>query len=84
MRDRAAEIAAGTTADVGDVTARHLPDGLLPGRFVPGLADWVMPRRTRIEDTSGTKESLVLPYGEEPLRCARTARARNKLSRKGC
>ena len=59
MRDRAAEIAAGTTVDVGDVTTRYLLYGLLPGWFVPGLADWVMHRRTRIEDTSGTKESLI-------------------------
>ncbi|WP_249374782.1 diguanylate cyclase [Streptomyces sp. I05A-00742] len=33
--------------------------GLLPSWFVPGVADWVMHRRTRIEDTSGTKESLI-------------------------
>ncbi|MFF7948495.1 diguanylate cyclase [Streptomyces griseorubiginosus] len=59
MRDRAAEIAAGTTVDVGDVTTRYLLYGLLPGWFVPGLADWVMHRRTRIEETSGTKESLI-------------------------
>ncbi|MFF7050320.1 diguanylate cyclase [Streptomyces griseorubiginosus] len=59
MRDRAAEIAAGTTVDVGDVTTRYLLYGLLPSWFVPGLADWVMHRRTRIEDTSGTKESLI-------------------------
>ncbi|MEW2561660.1 diguanylate cyclase [Streptomyces griseorubiginosus] len=59
MRDRAAEIAAGTTVDVGDITTRYLLYGLLPGWFVPGLADWVMHRRTRIEDTSGTKESLI-------------------------
>ncbi|WP_037819001.1 hypothetical protein [Streptomyces sp. NRRL B-3229] len=62
MRDRAAEIAAGTTVDVGDVTTRYLLYGLLPGWFEPGLADWVMHRRTRIEDTSGTKESLILPH----------------------
>jgi hypothetical protein len=46
-------------ADVGDATTRYLLYGLLPGWFVPGLADWVMHRRTRIEDTSGTKESLI-------------------------
>jgi hypothetical protein len=45
--------------DVGDATTRYLLYGLLPGWFVPGLADWVMHRRTRIEDTSGTKESLI-------------------------
>ncbi|CAM5303653.1 hypothetical protein GCM10010345_34260 [Streptomyces canarius] len=26
---------------------------------MPGLADWAMHRRTRIEDTAGTKESLI-------------------------
>lgn len=57
---RAAELSAtGSTVDVGDVTTRYLLYGLLPGWFVPGLADWVMHRRTRIEDTSGTKESLI-------------------------
>ncbi|MHC3468866.1 diguanylate cyclase [Streptomyces sp. 7R007] len=47
------------TVDVGDVTTRYLLYGLLPSWFVPGLADWVMHRRTRIEDTAGTKESLI-------------------------
>ncbi|MEV6943468.1 diguanylate cyclase [Streptomyces sp. NPDC051172] len=59
-RDQAAEISAtGVTVDVGDVTTRYLLYGLLPGWFVPGLADWVMHRRSRIEDTAGTKESLI-------------------------
>src|SRR3954463_5636993 len=59
-RDQAAEISAvGTSVDVGEVTTRYLLYGLLPGWFVPGLADWVMHRRTRIEDTAGTKESLI-------------------------
>ncbi|WP_328352930.1 diguanylate cyclase [Streptomyces sp. NBC_00445] len=59
-RDQAAEIrATGVSVDVGDVTIRYLLYGLLPGWFVPGLADWVMHRRTRIEDTAGTKESLI-------------------------
>ncbi|NEB05442.1 diguanylate cyclase [Streptomyces sp. SID13726] len=59
-RARAAEISAtGATVDVGDVTTRYLLYGLLPSWFVPGLADWVMHRRTRIEETSGTKESLI-------------------------
>ncbi|MGW7792056.1 diguanylate cyclase, partial [Streptomyces tricolor] len=58
-RDQAAEIAQGTTADVSDVTTRFLLYGLLPGWFLPGLADWAMHRRTRIEDTAGTKESLI-------------------------
>ncbi|MCD7436847.1 diguanylate cyclase [Streptomyces lincolnensis] len=45
--------------DVGDATTRYLLYGLLPSWFVPGLADWAMHRRTRIEDTAGTKESLI-------------------------
>ncbi|MEU6592467.1 diguanylate cyclase [Streptomyces sp. NPDC046881] len=56
---QAAEIARGTTVDVGDATTRFLLYGLLPGWFVPGLADWAMHRRTRIEDTAGTRESLI-------------------------
>ncbi|MFI5975600.1 diguanylate cyclase [Streptomyces sp. NPDC051452] len=56
---QAAEIARGATVDVGDATTRFLLYGLLPGWFVPGLADWVMHRRTGIEDTAGTKESLI-------------------------
>ncbi|MCI3271161.1 diguanylate cyclase [Streptomyces cylindrosporus] len=59
-RDQAAEISAtGVGVDVGDVTTRYLLYGLLPSWFVPGLADWVMHRRTRIEETAGTKESLI-------------------------
>ncbi|MEV5880208.1 diguanylate cyclase [Streptomyces sp. NPDC052101] len=49
----------GAPVDVGEVTTRFLLYGLLPGWFVPGVADWAMHRRTRIEDTSGTKESLI-------------------------
>ncbi|EFL35991.1 diguanylate cyclase/phosphodiesterase [Streptomyces viridochromogenes DSM 40736] len=45
--------------DVGDATTRYLLYGLLPSWFVPGVADWVMHRRTRIEETAGTKESLI-------------------------
>ncbi|AGS72803.1 hypothetical protein [Streptomyces collinus] len=57
---QAAQIAAtARTVDVGEATTRFLLYGLLPGWFVPGLADWALHRRTRIEDTSGTKESLI-------------------------
>ncbi|GGW94098.1 hypothetical protein GCM10010383_24560 [Streptomyces lomondensis] len=52
----------GVTVDVGDATTRYLMYGLLPSWFVPGVADWVMHRRTRIEETAGTKESLILPH----------------------
>lgn len=58
-QDQATVVARGATVDVGDATTRFLLYGLLPGWFVPGLADWVMHRRTRIEDTAGTKESLL-------------------------
>ncbi|WP_405728402.1 diguanylate cyclase [Streptomyces sp. NBC_00028] len=59
-RDQAARISAsGTTVDVGEATTRYLLYGLLPSWFVPGLADWVMHRRTRIEDTAGIKESVI-------------------------
>jgi hypothetical protein len=57
---QAKEISAtGVTVDVGDATTRYLLYGLLPSWFVPGVADWVMHRRTRIEETAGTKESLI-------------------------
>lgn len=49
----------GPVVDTADAARRFLLWGLLPGWFVPGLADWVMHRRTRIEDTAGTKESLI-------------------------
>lgn len=78
-RDRAGEIAAsGATVDVGDATTRFLLYGLLPGWFLPGLADWVMHRRTRIEDTSGTRESLIhaLMMAEVGLPIALTLRYR--------
>ncbi|WP_244174945.1 hypothetical protein [Streptomyces misionensis] len=58
-RGQAAEIARGATVDVGDVTTRFLPCGLLPGWCAPGLADWATHRRTRVEDTAGLKESLT-------------------------
>ncbi|MDN3021950.1 diguanylate cyclase [Streptomyces sp. S.PB5] len=60
-RGQAAEVraASGGSLDVGEVTTRYLLYGLLPSWFVPGLADWVMHRRTRIEDTAGTKESVI-------------------------
>ncbi|MFC8248557.1 hypothetical protein [Streptomyces chartreusis] len=39
--------------------SRFLLLGVLPLWVVPGLADWWMHRRTRIERTSGVKESAV-------------------------
>lgn len=59
-RDQATEISATShSVDVGEATTRYLLYGLLPSWFLPGVADWVMHRRTRIEDTTGTKESLI-------------------------
>lgn len=46
-------------ADVRSVTVRYLLYVLLPAWIIPGTADYVMHRRTRIQDTSGTKESLI-------------------------
>lgn len=75
---QAAEIASGAGVDVDVATTRFLLYGLLPGWFVPGLADWVMHRRTRIEDTAGTKESLIhaLMMAEIGLPIALTLRYR--------
>ncbi|AGP60802.1 hypothetical protein [Streptomyces rapamycinicus] len=45
--------------DVEDANRRFLMYGVMPLWFVPAVADWLMHRRTRIEETSGTKESAV-------------------------
>jgi hypothetical protein len=44
-------------ADVESVTVRYQMYVLLPAWFVPGIADYVVHRRTRIERTSGLGES---------------------------
>ena len=44
---------------VEDANRRFLLYGMLPLWVVPAVADWWMHRRTRIEHTSGTKESVV-------------------------
>ncbi|MGW2425147.1 diguanylate cyclase [Streptomyces sp. NPDC001709] len=77
-RGQAAEIARDAGCDVDVATTRFLLYGLLPGWFVPGLADWVMHRHTRIEDTAGTKESLLhaLMMAEVGLPIALTLRYR--------
>jgi hypothetical protein len=46
-------------SDVESVTLRYLMYVLVPAWFVPGVADWVMHRKTGIERTSGLRESLV-------------------------
>jgi hypothetical protein len=50
------------SADSGDVeavTVRYLMYVLMPAWFVPGAADYLMHRRTRIQDTSGLRESAI-------------------------
>lgn len=46
-------------ADVESVTIRYLMYVLLPAWFIPGVADYLMHRRTRIERTSGLGESAI-------------------------
>jgi hypothetical protein len=38
---------------------RYIIYGILPAWFIPGLLDWNQHRRSRIEQTSGTCESLI-------------------------
>ncbi|HEY1569985.1 MAG TPA: diguanylate cyclase/phosphodiesterase [Pseudonocardiaceae bacterium] len=49
----------GPVTDVRGATLRYLLFGLLPAWFVPGVVDWVLHRRTDIEHTAGTRESLI-------------------------
>lgn len=55
--------------NVSAVTVRYLLYVLLPAWFVPGVADWLMHRRTRIEETTGLRESGIhsLMMGEIPV-----------------
>jgi hypothetical protein len=48
-----------TSTETEDANRRFLLYGVLPLWVVPAVADWWMHRRTRIEHTSGTKESVV-------------------------
>ncbi|MER6224113.1 diguanylate cyclase [Streptomyces sp900105755] len=47
------------STEVEDASRRFLLYGAVPLWVVPGLADWWMHKRTRIEHTSGTRESVV-------------------------
>ncbi|GIH14471.1 hypothetical protein [Rugosimonospora africana] len=47
------------TVDVESATLRYLLYVLLPAWFLPGLLDWRMHRRTDIQHTSGTRESVL-------------------------
>lgn len=51
--------APGRATDVESAGRRFLLYGVMPLWFVPSVADWTMHRRTRIEDTSGVRESAV-------------------------
>jgi hypothetical protein len=48
-----------SASDTESATLRYLLYGLLPAWFVPALADWWQHRRTHIEHTTGTRESLL-------------------------
>jgi hypothetical protein len=58
-RERPALRVSSDPADVESVTVRYLMYVLLPAWFVPGIADYLMHRRTRIAQTSGPGESLI-------------------------
>jgi hypothetical protein len=45
--------------DAETALLRYIMYGVLPAWFVPGLLDWNQHRRSRIERTSGTRESLI-------------------------
>jgi hypothetical protein len=45
--------------DVEDTNRRFVMYGVLPLWFVPAVADWIMHRRTRIEETTGVRESAL-------------------------
>jgi hypothetical protein len=65
-------------------TIRYLMYVLLPAWFVPGVADWIMHRRTKIEGREARPAAryltgvfaavaafVVAPYAEEAIRCLR-------------
>jgi hypothetical protein len=45
--------------DTETALLRYLVYGILPAWFIPGLLDWNQHRRSEIEHTSGTKESVI-------------------------
>lgn len=55
----ATELTTGPSDDVENASRRFLLYGVLPLWFAPAVGDWVMHRRSHIEDTSGLRESLV-------------------------
>jgi hypothetical protein len=58
-RDTAELRVSADPADVESVTVRYLMYVLMPAWFAPGIADYLMHRRTRIERTSGLRESAI-------------------------
>ncbi|GHF07535.1 MULTISPECIES: diguanylate cyclase [Streptomyces] len=58
-RDRPALRIRPGSDDVENAGRRVLLYGVLPFWFVPSVADWVMHRRTHIEETTGVRESAV-------------------------
>lgn len=46
-------------SDAESALLRYILYGILPAWFIPGLLDWNQHRRTRIEVTSGPRESLI-------------------------
>jgi len=59
LRARPVVRVPGRATDTESATLRYLMFGLLPAWFVPGLLDWIQHRRTDIEHTAGTRESLI-------------------------
>jgi hypothetical protein len=53
------KLTATPATQVESALRRYLLYGLLPAWFIPGVADWVMHRKTHIERTSGIRESLI-------------------------
>jgi hypothetical protein len=45
--------------DTDDATRCYLHQVLRPFWFVPGVLDWWLHKKIRIEQTSGTRESLI-------------------------
>jgi hypothetical protein len=57
--DLARGLGGGAGISTEEATVRYLMYGLLPSWLLPGIADWWLHRRTRIEDSPGTWESLI-------------------------
>jgi hypothetical protein len=78
-------VPAGAT-DVRGATLRYLMFGLLPAWFIPGLLDWLHRKASRLPtpylgSVAGAIATLVvLPYGEELLRCWRGTRLTGPLT----